>query len=104
MISERNKVAAQYRSEGEGEKADILGQMQKELKKISSESYRQAEEVRGNADAKATTIYAAAYNQEPDFYQFLRTLESYQVTVGKNNRLILSTGGDYYKFLEKSGR
>jgi len=102
MISERNKVAAQYRSEGEGEKADILGQMQKELKKISSESYRKAEEIRGNADARATAIYAAAYNQEPKFYSFLRTLESYQKTVGSNNRLILSTDNDYYHFMQKA--
>ncbi len=102
MISERNKVAAQYRSEGEGEKADILGQMLKELKKISSESYRQAEEIRGDADAEATAIYAAAYNQEPAFYSFLRTLESYQVTVGSNNHLILSTDNDYYHFMQQA--
>ncbi|MBW2185123.1 MAG: protease modulator HflC [Deltaproteobacteria bacterium] len=102
MISERNKVAAQYRSEGEGEKADILGQMQKELKKISSESYRLAEEVRGDADAKATAIYAAAYNQEPDFYRFLRTLESYQKTIGQNSRLILSTDNDYFNYLQQT--
>nr|WP_320116589.1 protease modulator HflC [uncultured Desulfuromonas sp.] len=101
MISERKKVAAQYRSEGEGEKADILGQMEKELKKISSESYRKAVEIRGNADAQATTIYAAAYNREPDFYRFLRTLESYQKTVKENNRLILSTDSDYYKLLSQ---
>lgn len=102
MISERNKVAAQYRSEGEGEKADILGQMQKELKKISSQSYRTAEEIRGNADAEATTIYAASFNREPDFYRFLRTLESYQKTIGPNTRLLLSTDSDYYKYLQQS--
>lgn len=102
MISERNKVAAQYRSEGEGEKADILGQMEKELKRISSESFRLAEEVRGNADAQATTIYAAAYNQEPDFYRFMRTLESYQTTIGENSRLILSTDSDYFNYLQQS--
>lgn len=102
MISERNKMAAQYRSEGEGEKADILGQMQKELKKISSESFRHAEEIRGKADAKATAIYAAAYNQEPDFFRFMRTLESYQKTIGQNNRLILSTDNDYFQILQQS--
>ena len=102
MISERNKVAAQYRSEGEGEKADILGQMQKELKTISSESYRLAEEIRGKADAEATAIYAAAYNQEPNFYRFMRTLESYQKTIGRNNHLILSTTDDYYRLLHSN--
>jgi membrane protease subunit HflC len=104
MISERKKVAAQYRSEGEGEKADILGQMQKELKKISSESYRKAEEIRGTADAEATAIYASAYNQEPDFYRFMRTLESYQKTVNTNNRLILSTDSAYYKLFTEQSR
>lgn len=78
--------------------------MQKELKKISSQSYRQAVEIRGNADAEATAIYAAAYNKEPEFYRFLRTLESYQKTVNANNRMILSTDSDYYKFLRQSKR
>ncbi|MBN2643915.1 MAG: protease modulator HflC [Desulfuromonadaceae bacterium] len=102
MISERKKVAAQYRSEGEGEKADILGQMQKELKKISSESYRTATEIRGNGDAEAAAVYAKAYSQNPEFYRFLRTLESWQQTVGKNNRMVLSTEDEYYRLLQQS--
>ncbi len=83
MINERKKVAAQYRSEGEGEKAEILGKMQRELKEISSEAYRKALEVRGSADAEAAAIYANAYNQDKEFYTFLRTLESYKKTITK---------------------
>lgn len=102
MINERKKVAAQYRSEGEGEKAETLGKMQRELKEISSEAYRKALEVRGSADAEAASIYADAYNRDREFYVFLRTLESYKKTVGKNGRMIISTDADYYKYLKEA--
>jgi len=92
-------VAAQYRSEGEGEKAEILGQMERELKEISSEAYRKALETRGAADAQAAAIYADAYNQDKDFYSFLRTLESYKKTISKNGRMLISTDSDYYRYL-----
>lgn len=100
MISERKKVAAQYRSEGEGEKADILGQMQKELKSIESEAYRKSVEIRGEADAKAAAIYAAAYGKDPEFYAFVRSLESYRKAVGSNGKLILTTDSEFYKYLQ----
>jgi membrane protease subunit HflC len=102
MISERKKVAAQYRSEGEGEKADILGQMQKELKSIESEAYRRSVEIRGKADAQAAAIYAAAYNRDPEFYAFMRSLESYRKSVGENGRLVLSTDSEFYRYLKKA--
>jgi membrane protease subunit HflC len=102
MINERNQVAAQYRSEGEGEKAEILGQMQRQLKEITSEAYRQALEIRGAADAKAAAIYANAYNQDKDFYNFLRTLESYKKTIRNNGRMIISTDSEYYKYLKSA--
>lgn len=102
MISERKKVAAQFRSEGEGEKADILGQMEKELKSITSEAYRKAVEIRGKADAEAAAIYAAAYGKDREFYAFLRTLESYRKAVGENGRLVITTDGDFYKYLQNS--
>jgi len=100
MVNERKKVAAQYRSEGEGEKADILGQMQRELKTITSEAYRKSLEIRGAADAKAAAIYANAYNQDKDFYAFLRTLESYKKSIQKNGRMVISTDSDYYRYLK----
>jgi len=102
MINERKKVAAQYRSEGEGEKADILGQMERELKEISSEAYRKVLEVRGGADAEAAAIYADAYNQDKEFYTFLRTLESYKKAIQKNGRLVISTDSDYFKYLKEA--
>ena len=102
MINERKKVAAQYRSEGEGEKLEILGKMQRELKNISSEAYRQALEYRGAADAEAAAIYAAAYNQDKEFYTFLRTMESYKKTITKNSKLVISTDSDYYKYLKSA--
>ncbi len=100
MINERKKVAAQYRSEGEGEKAETLGKMQRELKEISSEAYRKVLEVRGAADAQAAAIYAEAYNQDKEFYTFLRTLESYKKTIKKNGKLVISTDSDYYRYLK----
>lgn len=101
MISERKKVAAEYRSEGEGEKAEILGQMMKELKEIESGAYRTAVETRGKADATAAGIYAAAYGRDTEFYSFLRTLESYQKAIKENTRLVLSTDNEFYHYLQK---
>ena len=78
MISERKRIAAQYRSEGEGERAAILGQMERELAKLTSEAYRKSQEVRGKADAEATRIYAEAFGKNPEFYSFYKTLELYR--------------------------
>ena len=100
MISERKRKAAQFRSEGEGRKAEILGQMEKELKSIVSGAYRTAEEIRGNADAEATRIYGDAYGQDPEFYAFFKTLETYKESAYKNASVILGTDSDYYKFLK----
>jgi membrane protease subunit HflC len=100
MISERKKVAARFRSEGEGEKADILGQMEKDLKKIRSEAYRQSVTIRGEADAKAAAIYADAFGRDAEFYSFLRTLEAYQKAIQENGRLVLSTDSDFYHYLK----
>jgi len=102
MINERKKVAAQYRSEGEGEKAEILGEMERELKEISSDAYRKALEIRGAADAEAAKIYAEAYNQDKNFYAFLRTLESYRKSIQKNGRLVITTDSDYYRYLKEA--
>jgi modulator of FtsH protease HflC len=104
MVSERKQVAAQYRSEGEGERADILGQMGRDLRTIESEAFRRAEEIRGEADAKAAAIYAEAYGRDGQFYAFRRTLEAYQKTVTENSRLVLSTDSDFYKFLQNANR
>jgi membrane protease subunit HflC len=100
MVSERKRKAAQFRSEGEGQKAEILGEMDKELKSIISGAYRTAEEIRGKADAEATRIYGAAYGQDPAFYAFFKTLETYKEAAYKNAFVILGTDSDYYRFLK----
>jgi len=102
MISERKRIAARFRSEGEGRSAEILGTMEKELRQIRSTAYRRAQEVRGKADAEATKIYGAAYNRDPEFYAFSRTLEAYKEGHNKNSTLILTTDSDYYRYLKEA--
>jgi membrane protease subunit HflC len=103
MISERKRIAAQFRSEGEGQSAEILGTMEKELSQIRSTAYRQVQEIRGKADAEATRVYGDAYNRDPEFYAFSRTLEAYKEGQNKNSVMILTTDSDYYRYLKKSG-
>jgi membrane protease subunit HflC len=100
MISERKRIAARFRSEGEGRSAEILGTMEKELRSIRSSAYRRVQEVRGKADAEATKIYGNAYNRDPEFYAFSRTLEAYKEGQNKNSVLILTTDSDYYRYLK----
>ncbi|HEX2165305.1 MAG TPA: protease modulator HflC [Thermoanaerobaculia bacterium] len=106
MISERRRIAARYISEGQGEAARIDGQREREIKEITSDAYRQAEEIRGRADAEAAGIYAAAYDQSPDsrrFYELLESLETLQSTIGPDTSLILTTEGDFYRWLDAGG-
>jgi membrane protease subunit HflC len=103
MISERRQIAERFLSEGNGEAARIRGNRVRDLNKIQSEAYRQVEEIRGVADAKATEIYAAAYNQSPqsvEFYEFTRTMQSYKGIIAQNTTLVLSTDSDIFKFLK----
>ena len=99
MISERKRIAAEKRSLGEGEKAEILGKVERELKLITSQATREAEEIKGKADAEAAGIYADAYNKNPGFYAFSKSLEAYQSSFGPNTRMILSTDSEFYKYL-----
>ena len=101
MIAERERIAEQYRSEGQGERSKILGDMEKELQKITSEAYKTAEEIKGQADGKSTQIYASAYNKDPEFYSFLKALETYPETIDKDSWLILTTDSDYFKYLKE---
>ncbi len=102
MISERKRIAAQFRSEGEGRSAEILGTMEKELRRIRSTAYRRVQEVQGKADADATRIYGKAYNQNPEFYAFLRTLESYKEKTNMNSVMILTTDSDFYQYIKQA--
>lgn len=106
MISERKQIAEKFRSEGMGEAARIGGDRERRLKEIQSEAYRKIQEIQGKADAEATNIYARAYNQSPaayEFYQFQKTMDTYLTTLDKSTTLILSTQGDYFKYLKNVG-
>jgi membrane protease subunit HflC len=102
MISERKRIAAEKRSTGEGQKAEILGKVERELKVVLSEANREASEIKGKADATATKIYGEIYGRDADFYSFYKTLESYSTVIGKNTSLILSSDSDLYKYLKKA--
>lgn len=103
MISERRQIAERFLSEGNGEAARIRGNRERDLNKIQSEAYRSVEEIRGVADAKATEIYASAYNRSAEavaFYEFTRTMQSYKSMIADNTTVILSTNSDLFKFLK----
>ena len=105
MISERQQIASRFRSEGEGEAAKILGNKARDLNVIESEAYRAVETIRGNADAKATAIYAAAYSKSPEartLYEFVKTMETYQKVIGPDTSLVFSTAGDLFRYLDAS--
>lgn len=105
MIAERERIAARFRSQGEGEALRIQGERERDLKKITSEAYRSAVEIRGKADAQATDIFASAYNRSADtrsFYEFLKTMETFESTVDDNTVLLFSSDGDFYRYLKKS--
>jgi membrane protease subunit HflC len=102
MIAERQRMAEQFRSEGQGEAARINGERQRELAEIQSQAYERAQRVRGAADAKATTIYAGAYNRDPDFYAFTKSLETYEATMGESTLFVLGTENELLRFLKRS--
>jgi membrane protease subunit HflC len=100
MIVERKQIAAKYRSEGEGRMMEIQGQKEQEEKEILSEAYKLTQDIMGKADAQAIKIYAEAYSKDPEFYSFLKTLESYEKNLEKAGIVILSTDSDYFKYLK----
>lgn len=102
MISERKRIAEQFRSEGAGEAARINGERERELANIQSEAFRRAEEIRGLADAEAANIYALAYNSNRDFYSFVKSMETYEKTLDDKTILLLSTDGELMKYLESA--
>jgi membrane protease subunit HflC len=102
MISERQQIASRFRSEGEGEAAKILGNKERDLSVIESGAYKTVEELRGAADATATSIYAAAYSTTPaarNLYEFVKTMETYEKIIGENDTLLLSTRADPFRLL-----
>lgn len=104
MISERNRIADKFRSEGQGEAARINGEKERELNSIESEAFRRAQEIKGRADAEAANIYANAYDQSStsrELYSFIRSMEAYQNVFDNQTSIILSTDSDFYKYLNR---
>lgn len=103
MISERQAIAERFRAEGQGRSLEITGEMERELRKINSTAARKAEEIRGDADAEAIKIYGEAFGADPEFYSFLRTLETYK-TLGDNATLMIRADSDFFRYLENTER
>lgn len=104
MISERNRIADEFRSEGQGEASRINGEKERDLARIQSEAFRQAEIIRGEADGRAAAIYNSAYNrtnQARELYSFMRSMEAYTNTMDKESNMILSTDSDFYRYLNR---
>ncbi len=102
MISERSRIAEQFRSEGEGEAANIVGEQEKLLQEITSVAYRTAVETKGKAAAKAADIYARGYNRDPEFYRFTKSMTTLKETLDKDTVLVLGTDGELLKYVEQS--
>jgi membrane protease subunit HflC len=102
MVSERQRIAERFRSEGKGRAAEIRGRTQKELKQIESEAYEEAQKVRGDGDAKAAKVYAEAYKPNADFYEFMKSMETYRKTVDDKTMMVLSTDSELLGYLEDS--
>ncbi len=103
MISERKRIAERSRSEGQGKAAEIRGQKERDVLAASSSGYKTAQELKGEADAKATTIYARAYGKDPDLYQFLKSLEALQAGLDQKTTVVLSTDSEFLGYLKSSG-
>ncbi|HEV2394133.1 MAG TPA: protease modulator HflC [Verrucomicrobiae bacterium] len=104
MISEREQIATRYRSEGDGEAAKILGNRDRDLAELNSVAYKMVQQIKGEADAKATEIYAQAYNKSPEalaFYTFLQTLETYKKIATNDTTMVLSTGDELFQYFKK---
>ena len=101
MIAERQRIAQQYRSEGEGEAARIRGERQRDLQSIQSEAYRQAQETQGVADAEASRVYADAYSRDGAFYEFSKSMETFETAIDPNTLLILTTDNELFQYLNQ---
>ena len=103
MVSERQKIAKRFRSEGEAQVAIIGGLKEKVLQEIASKSYKKVQEIQGEADANASSIYAGAYNQSEasrSFYNFLKTTDSYSQILDEDTSLLLSTDSPLFQLFK----
>ncbi len=101
MISERKRIAERSRSEGQGRAAEIRGQKERDVLAASSSGYKSAQELKGAADAKAVAIYARAYNRDPDFFQFVKSMETLMGGASKDVTLVLTTDSKLMQYLSR---
>lgn len=99
MIAERQRIAEEFRSEGQGRAAEIDGETDRLVAELKSEAEKEAEIIRGLADAEATRIYSEAYGADPEFYAFFRTLESYATALGRDVTMVIGADSDYFRYL-----
>ncbi|SCX37953.1 protease modulator HflC [Nitrosospira sp. Nsp1] len=105
MEAERKRVANELRSTGSAESEKIRADADRQREVILAEAYRKAQEAKGEGDAKASAIYAAAYQPNPEFYAFYRSLEAYKQSLkNKSDMLILDPSSEFFKYLRNSGR
>src|SRR3989338_3778960 len=102
MQAERQRIAKKYRAEGEEQAREIGADVNKEAQIVLAKSYEQAQMLMGEGDAQATAIYASAYEKDPEFYSFMRRLETYERSLGTGTTIVLDAGSDLLKYLEKS--
>jgi membrane protease subunit HflC len=102
MRSERERIAKKYRSEGAEEATKIRAETDKEKVILVAEAYKKEQETRGNGDARATKIYADAFNKDREFYAFMRSMEAYKNSLKTDTTVILSEKSDFLKYLNKS--
>ena len=100
MEAERQRIARQYRSEGEEEAEKIRAQADREEAVLLNDARRQAEEIRGEADAEATRIYAEAFGQDPEFFEFVRSLEAYQNIISESSTIVVPSDAELLKVLQ----
>ena len=101
MISRQNQIAEKYRALGQGKKQEILGKQVHKKKEILSNAYLKSQAIKGEADAKAIKIYANAYGEASEFYNFIKTLDTYKHTIDSTTQLILSTDNSYLRYMGK---
>lgn len=99
MSAEREQMAQKYRAEGSEEASKIRADAEKEQQIILAEAYKQAQQIMGEGDAEAIRIYGEAFQRDPEFYEFIRTLETYEKTIDGNTTLILPSTAEILKYL-----
>jgi len=101
MEAERNRIAKQYRAEGKEESAKIIAETEREKTVILAEAYKEAQKLQGEGEAESIRIYAESFNQDPQFYQFIRTLESYRNSFNENTTILLSADNKYIQYINQ---